>query len=137
MWPILRRGDGILVRPLLETPTLGTVVVFASDNRLICHRLIYTEGEGDQVFYYTRGDGHFAFDPPKRRNDLWGEVIAVEGAPFRSLFLKRLAAPLLRWFWLRDRALKRFGGGPSGRRFSLFYMGLTPWLLLRPRAAQP
>jgi signal peptidase I len=78
MFPTLRPGDRVTVKPLLkgELPAPGSVIVCREKENLVMHRLIeIIEGEGGELFFITRGDSVNEKDNPWHKKQLLGVAI--------------------------------------------------------------
>jgi signal peptidase I len=76
MAPTLRRGDRLLVTPLMGAPfpRPGEIVLVRRGNRLVAHRLLALK----RGIAITRGDASPRPDPPLAFRDLLGRVVRVE-----------------------------------------------------------
>jgi hypothetical protein len=70
MFPLLRPGDNLVVKPQL--PQIGDIGVFSKHQILIAHRLINTT---DKTFYF-KGDALINPDSPTSIDDVLGTVVA-------------------------------------------------------------
>jgi signal peptidase I len=81
MFPALRPGDRITVRPVKEgvIPEPGSVVVFNESGVLVTHRLIKIIEEDEcKTMYITRGDSMKEYDKPWPREKLVGVVLVFK-----------------------------------------------------------
>lgn len=75
MKPLIRRGDGVVVRRLdAMPPPLGTILVFEQGGEYVTHRLVAVEARG----WLTKGDALSALDAPVDPANVLGWVAAVE-----------------------------------------------------------
>ncbi|MBE7088416.1 MAG: signal peptidase I [Clostridiales bacterium] len=95
MEPELSVNDLIFV---VQTGDYGVrdIVVFQDGSSLVVHRIIRTEGEGEDLKFITQGDANNAEDPAISLNEIKGEVIFA--LPFVGVivqFLKSFVGTLL------------------------------------------
>ncbi len=134
MWPLLRQHDHILIRPLIDKKIRpGQVAAFAVNHRLVCHRVLkIVEYPGYPARYFTRGDLAISTDPSLSGDEIWGRVVGVQGAPFRSLWLGPLAPVFLFWVYARDQVLERVGVHSRSGLYRVIYLAFFPWAVFRP-----
>lgn len=80
MHPFIENGDILVVEPSNGAQAhIGDVIFYhRPDGRLIAHRLIRIQNQGDSVALITQGDSLRCPDPPLRPEQVLGRVIAVE-----------------------------------------------------------
>lgn len=104
MRPTLPAACEIEIAPPPPVAPLGSLVVFASGDALIAHRLVRRIGSNPPV-WVAHGDGRLGPDRPLRPEQLLGIVVAA------YLDGRRIwpgpAEKLLRWYWVaRHHALR-------------------------------
>jgi hypothetical protein len=77
MWPLLRSGVRIDVRPIVGCPRLGAILVYAAADRLVVHRLVKYRHESGALMLVTKGDCSGRWDPPIVPMRVLGEVAVV------------------------------------------------------------
>ncbi|MCU0500928.1 MAG: S24/S26 family peptidase [Anaerolineae bacterium] len=101
MLPTLPVECEIEVAPLAPRTPIGSLVVFATGDTLVAHRLVRRSGERS----VTQGDGRWVPDPLIGAEQLLGVAVAAYlGA--RRCWPGR-AEPALRWFWVARYYLLR------------------------------
>ncbi|MCP4663588.1 MAG: hypothetical protein GY856_50025 [bacterium] len=78
MGPLLRPGTRVSIRPLAGLPPLGTVLVYAADDRLVVHRLVRIEGRGEGLRLVTKGDLSLQPDAPIEPGRVLGQAVRIE-----------------------------------------------------------
>ena len=80
MWPVIRSGDGMVVKQIPEEKIgLRDVLVFSTGReKLVAHRLIRMEEAGERRRYILRGDFRWAPDQPVGYESVVGKVVAIE-----------------------------------------------------------
>lgn len=80
MWPWLRKGDVVVVKPFSppEEPRTGDVVVFCSGTKLIAHRLLKRIENKGKTQYLTKGDALLKADHLLEREQLLGRIEVLE-----------------------------------------------------------
>ena len=74
MEPTIMTGDIIIVQKK-SVYTTGDVVTFDDDGRIVTHRIIREQGEGDSRYYETKGDANRSADEARvTRSDIVGAV---------------------------------------------------------------
>lgn len=117
MRPTLPAMCEIEIVPLPPRVALGSLIVFASSDALIAHRLVRRAAAG----WIAHGDGRLGSDRPLQPGQVLG-VVAAAHVNNRRIWPGR-AEPLLRLFWLaRHQALRPVR---------------CAWRALRPRPAAP
>jgi signal peptidase I len=79
MYPVLKPGDRVIVRPLKrgELPEPGKVVVYINNGVLVLHRLLkIIDTDPGQPQFITRGDSMSEYDKPFFQNQLTGLAIS-------------------------------------------------------------
>jgi hypothetical protein len=128
-WLVLR-GDSDSMRPFLPSGSrvciarvapsevaVGDVVVYETEDRLVCHRVLRQRTRGAGTALLTKGDGHRTFPAWIGAGQVLGRVVAVERRgrglrlqrPGRRLQAMAAAAASLGWVVLRA-ALSRCRG---------------------------
>ncbi|HBH62542.1 MAG TPA: hypothetical protein DDX85_12560 [Nitrospiraceae bacterium] len=77
MFPLINTGDRITVSPE-RNPTMGDLIVFTSNDQMVCHRLVRVFEKDGMKYYQTRGDSLFSPDEPVTLNQILGKVVRIE-----------------------------------------------------------
>jgi signal peptidase I len=57
MWPFVRDGDRLIVRSVLASQLKsGDVVVYKTQDSVVCHRIVARSGSGQELYFLVRGD---------------------------------------------------------------------------------
>ena len=78
MFPLLRKGDTILVNCGRDQVQRGSVVLFSQKGRLIAHRVWRITNDKGSLILVTKGDSRGTFDAPLPEERIIGRVVAVE-----------------------------------------------------------
>jgi signal peptidase I len=78
MHPVIRHGDVLLVEPFTHPARIGDILLYLACGRLVAHRLIAVEAEGNDAVFILKGDSAFFPDLPVRTDQVLGQVAAVE-----------------------------------------------------------
>ena len=78
MWPFIKAGEKLIVKKLpVENLMTGDIILYRSDNQLICHRLVKKVKNKQKYFLYARGDNSTSF-PELIREELYsGRAIGI------------------------------------------------------------
>ncbi len=93
MWPLLRTGVSVELRPLTGLPRRGAILVIARGDGIVIHRLLKLCVEPDRVFFVTKGDLATFADAPIERPSVLGEAVRVH----YQRFSLSLDGPVMRW----------------------------------------
>ena len=97
----IRNGEWILVqRADPEHIRAGDVVLYRIPSTFVAHRVIRRWRDHGEIFFQTKGDGHFAPDIPLRGAEVIARVLGVRGATGTTRFDSprgRVLAKLLLW----------------------------------------
>lgn len=77
MFPLIYTGDRITVSPE-KSPSIGDLMVFKSNDQMVCHRLVRVFEKDGMKYYQTRGDSFFNLDEPITLDQILGKVIRIE-----------------------------------------------------------
>lgn len=77
MFPLIKTGDRITISPE-KNFAVGSLIVFETDEQLVCHRLVRVFEEGGIKYYQTRGDSFFGLDDPVTAGQILGKVILIK-----------------------------------------------------------
>jgi signal peptidase I len=78
MWPFLKTGERIVVKRIpLEDLRIGDIILYRSDNQMVCHRLIKKVDCEDGYLLYTRGDTSPNLGEPITEKALVGKVTGI------------------------------------------------------------
>jgi signal peptidase I len=92
MLPSIWPGDILEIRRAAAADlSLGDIVVFARDNRLVVHRVLRVNRERDELVLITRGDRSHRADAAVSFRELLGKVKAIQRG-------QRNIAPRLTWW---------------------------------------
>lgn len=84
MWPVLKRGDLILIEGVLkEEFVVGDIVVWKNAEGFTIHRVTAL----NQKTLVTKGDGNFEDDAPVLYEDVVGRAFKIRGKPARVPYL--------------------------------------------------
>lgn len=79
MVPVIHPGDLLYIQPVDQKKvTLGDIVVFAREQVLVVHRIVWTSGGSSEPSLVTRGDRLLRDDAPILPSELLGRVAYVE-----------------------------------------------------------
>lgn len=79
MRPFVHNGDVLEVQPLCESLIKrGDIVLYASDDHPVVHRVVATREKDCQVYIITQGDASSFPDSETSLNQIYGRVIWVE-----------------------------------------------------------
>lgn len=80
MWPFIRDGDVLEIRPVLDQPLfLGEIVlILVKDTTLYVHRIVKFKGEDGAGAVVTQGDRVLEPDGPIPRERILGRVVAYQ-----------------------------------------------------------
>jgi signal peptidase len=94
MWPVLKRGDLILIKGIesKEEVKVGDIIVYKNPKGFTIHRVV--EIKGDTLV--TRGDANNVNDTPISYAEIIGELVTINNKPLRvpllgmvSVFINR------------------------------------------------
>jgi len=77
MFPLISTGDRITVSPE-KSPSIGDLMVFKSNDQMVCHRLVRVFEKDGMKYYQTRGDSFINLDEPVTLDQILGKVIRIE-----------------------------------------------------------
>lgn len=78
MSPKIEKGDAVIYERYDKNnaPTVGKILVFKKDNKVVVHRIIEIVDTGDNLIYYTKGDANESPDGyPIEDKDIVGVVV--------------------------------------------------------------
>ncbi len=79
MYPLLKDGDRLHVRPLQEHPQPGDIIVFPRMNGLVAHRLLTIRNAGEvDPLCLAQGDHALKPDPPVPLSTVTGRAVALQ-----------------------------------------------------------
>ena len=102
-WILVQRTDPKQIR-------VGDIILYRIPATFVAHRVVRRWRDQGELFFQTKGDGHFACDSPMRGTDVIARVVGVCGV-----------AGVLRFDSLRGRALSKL----------LLWHSLAIWRLCR------
>lgn len=70
MIPLLWAGDRICIRPYIQPPVIGDIVLFMANGSLFMHRVVAIDRVHQTLI--NRGDAMFSSDPPVAMNQILG-----------------------------------------------------------------
>lgn len=79
MYPFLADKD-VLMCKSITVPELqiGDVIIYATFNGLMVHRLIRKHRKDDKIILITKGDAYTSFDNPLKEEDVLAKVISIK-----------------------------------------------------------
>ena len=120
MWPFLKAGERLVVKKAGEGDLkIGDIILYHSNNQMVCHRLVKKVVCEDGYLFYARGDNSLSSGELVTEDILIGKVIgSFKNGRFISLsggwrhFTNRLIVqfgPFLGWAsrLLKDRFMRR------------------------------
>jgi signal peptidase I len=113
MWPMIQKGDWVIVEPILTDPgiQIGEIVLMDRGVDFVIHRLVSI----NNCEVITQGDWSRSPDPPMKREKILGKVIQID----KSWCRLRLTNPIIHCF---NRVLYCIS---SLHRKSNFYKGVS------------
>ena len=117
MWPSVRGKDRLVVeKSSIEALRRGDIIVYLSDDKLICHRLIYKKRTNSGFILHTRQDNAFSYLTERIPESCFrgrvsalirnGKLIPTDAAAFRlSGWMIIAVIPLYNQLLSRVRAL--------------------------------
>jgi signal peptidase I len=80
MYPFIRPGSIILLGPVSDDTVLspGEIIAWKRDSGFVLHRLVSIIRKDSETLYITRGDSCLDPDPPVKKEQISGKVLAVE-----------------------------------------------------------
>ena len=108
MLPSIWPGDILEIqRVASEDLAVNDVVVFARENRLVVHRILSLNSDGDEIILITRGDRSHRSDSPVSASELLGKVKMIQRGG-RKLFPHRSRwTQIASWILLRSELCTR------------------------------
>ena len=101
MLPTLWPGDCLTIRAhSIEEVQQGDVVLYARGGRFFIHRIRRKCPSGEEILLITRGDCMAEEDPPVKKGDLLGKVIAIHRHGSRIMPRRKLSRLQLLSAWL-------------------------------------
>jgi len=89
MWPVLERGDLILIEGAKKDDIkIGDVIVYEVENGFIIHRVTKLMDES----LITKGDANTAFDQPIKYDKVVGKTINLGDSPVAVPYLGNITA---------------------------------------------
>lgn len=78
MWRAIKDGCKVLVkRTDVEKLCIGDIILYKSENQIVCHRLIKIKKNNTRFRLYTRGDSQILEGRVVQKNQYIGKVIAI------------------------------------------------------------
>ena len=101
MLPTLWPGDCLSIRAhSIEEVQPGDIVLYARGGRFFIHRITRKYNSGKETFLITRGDCMAEEDPPVKKRELLGKVIAIHRHGSRIMPRRKLSRLQLLSAWL-------------------------------------
>jgi len=89
MWPVLEKGDLILIKGTKKDDIkIGDVVVYEAENGFIIHRVTELMDES----FITKGDANTASDQPIKYDKVVGKTINLGDSPIAVPYLGNITA---------------------------------------------
>ncbi len=97
MAPFINPGDKIYIHkyPEKDKMSLGDIIVFIQDRKLVNHRIISKKNGR----FITKGDNNISPDKPIAPDKIFGKVLLIKGQ-YGSIDLETPLAGLLKYFYL-------------------------------------
>jgi len=78
MWPFLNAEERLIIKKTsIEDLRVGDIILYRSDNQLVCHRLVRKVKEKERYLLYARGDNSFSAPELVRQERLFGRAIGI------------------------------------------------------------
>jgi signal peptidase I len=78
MWPFIRPGRKLIVKKIpVENLRAGDIILYRSDDQLICHRLIKKVKDKQKYFLYARGDNSSSSPEVIREGAYSGKAVGI------------------------------------------------------------
>jgi signal peptidase I len=108
MLPWLHVGDVLVVRRIdPDSLRCGDIIVVWRSNQLVTHRLLLVDERG----WWTKGDRLIRLDEPAGRNDIVGQVIAIERPgsklDFTNVFWRTISRLVGYYHWVKVKFIPR------------------------------
>jgi len=88
MWPFLLDGDKLIIKKAVASELrVGDVILYASNNDLICHRLVRIMGKNGKYLLYARGDNSTSASEQISETKILGKAIGIINGD-RMVFMK-------------------------------------------------
>ncbi len=79
MFPTLKEGDlGRVIKCSADELTIGDLIVFKLNDKLVAHRLIDIVHQNNQQVFVAKGDHNLHKDPPFTANELVGKISSIQ-----------------------------------------------------------
>ena len=79
MYPTLKAGDlGYVLKCRANDLTVGDLIVFKQNNKLIAHRLVEIVHQNNQQVFVAKGDKNSFKDAPFTENELVGKITSIQ-----------------------------------------------------------
>lgn len=80
MRPLIRSGDRVLIRQVpISTLHRGDIVWFSNtDGKVMAHRILSKHTRTGKVYFHTKGDAQFEYDPWVPAEKILGQIYQVE-----------------------------------------------------------
>ena len=78
MWPFLKAGEKLIIKKTsIEDLKVGDIILYWSDNQLVCHRLVKRVRDVDGYLLYTRGDNSSSLPTLVTEQMFLGKAIGI------------------------------------------------------------
>ncbi len=78
MWPFLKAGEKLLTkRTQAGNLNVGDIIVYRTDNQLVCHRLIKKIKQRERYLLYVRGDSSVSSPEPITEEMFLGKAMGI------------------------------------------------------------
>ena len=78
MWPFLKAGEKLLTkRTQAGNLNVGDIIVYRTDNQLVCHRLIKKIKQRERYLLYVRGDSSVSSPVPITEEMFLGKAMGI------------------------------------------------------------
>lgn len=78
MWPFLRGGEKLVIKKAaIKDLVTGDIILYQSDNKIVCHRLIEKIRDKQDRRFYARGDSSYSLPELVKEEMLLGKAIGI------------------------------------------------------------
>lgn len=78
MWPFLRGGEKLIIKKIpADDLKIGDIILYRTNNQLVCHRLVKKIKDRYRYLFYVRGDNSNSPAELVRQEMFQGKVVGV------------------------------------------------------------